>query len=223
MPERRPPADDRAVHVLRAAARVFAEKGYHRASIRDVAEAAGLSLAGLYYYVGSKAELLFRIQDHAFATLLATLEQELAGRADPVERFHVFVDQYVRFFAANLAEMKVLSHEADALGGRFRAQIQEHKRRLARLVDGLLTELRPHAEVDRRAATFALFGMLNWIYTWYRPDRDEPPERLAADFARLFLHGYLTESAPAPAFAAAEPGSVWDTALNPNRANPTQP
>lgn len=223
MPEPRAPADDRAVQVLRAAARVFADKGYHRASIRDVAEAAGLSLAGLYYYVRSKEELLFRIQDHAFATLLDTLEQQLAGRADPMERFHVFVDQYVRFFAANLAEMKVLSHEAETLGEGYRHQIQERKRRLARMVDGLLAELRPHAEVDRRAATFALFGMLNWIYTWYRPGRDEPPERLAADFARLFLHGYLAEGAPAPAFATAEPVSVWATAPPSNRPTSTEP
>ncbi|HET7276144.1 MAG TPA: TetR/AcrR family transcriptional regulator [Longimicrobiaceae bacterium] len=183
--------DEKLESILRAAADIFAEKGYHRASIRDIARETGVSLSGLYYYFQSKEELLFLIQDHAFGTLLADLDKLLAGVDDPRARIRLLVENHLRYFVGNMSEMKVLSHEADSLSGEFRDIVNEKKRRLTSIVMDILNELRPESELDLRVSTFALFGMMNWLYNWYRPERDVPVEKLAEDMGRLFLNGFL--------------------------------
>ncbi|CAN5684240.1 MAG: TetR/AcrR family transcriptional regulator [Gemmatimonadota bacterium] len=206
--------DEKLESILRTAAVIFAEKGYHQASIRDIARATRVSLSGLYYYFKSKEELLFLIQDHAFGTLLWKLERLLEGVEDPHRRLRLLMENHLRFFVSNMAEMKVLSHEAESLTGEYRARVNEKKRRLSSIAMEILAELRPETDLDLRVATFALFGMMNWLYNWYRPGRDVPIERLAEDMSRLFLGGYLQEGGTLPAGARdAVPGerapSIW--------------
>jgi AcrR family transcriptional regulator len=213
--EERSRYDEKFDRILRSAAAVFADKGFHRASIRDVCRASGVSLAGLYYYVASKDELLFRIQDHCFGTLVDDAERVLSGEADPVHRFHLFVENHLRYFVGNMKEMKVLSHEAESLEGEYRRIVNQKKRRYADLCASILSELRPEGSpIELRVATFSLFGMLNWIYNWYRPERDVPVGELAEEMSRLFLDGFLGAGSPArsmgPPGAPEAPGpSIW--------------
>ena len=78
--------DQRLVFVLKTAAAIFAEKGYHSTSIRDIARATKMSLSGLYYYFKSKEELLFLIQDYCFSTVIDDCRRLLEGVTDPVHR-----------------------------------------------------------------------------------------------------------------------------------------
>ncbi len=197
MDEDRGPRDEKLALILRTAASIFAEKGYHEASIRDISRATGISLSGLYYYVRSKEEILFRIQEHSFATVLENLEVVLAGEADPEQRLRLFVENHLRFFVNNMKEMKVLSHEATALTGEARTRVNALKRRYTELCQDLLRAIRPGVQPERmRVRTFALFGMMNWLYNWYRPSRDLRVEELSADMTQLFLHGYLGQTSP---------------------------
>lgn len=200
--------------ILRTAAAIFAEKGYHQASIRDIARATNVSLSGLYYYFDSKEELLFLIQDHAFGTLLDNLEAMLEGVEDPMRRLRLLIENHLRFFISNMSEMKVLSHEAESLSGEFKRRVNAKKRRLTEIASEILHQLNPDSELDSRVSTFALFGMMNWLYNWYRTDRDVGVERLAGDLSRLFLNGYLQSDSSLPAAASdAAPGeaepSIW--------------
>ena len=183
--------DAKLESILRTSARVFAERGYHRASIRDIARATGISLAGLYYYFQSKEELLFLIQDHALGQLIEGLEQRLPEARDAEERLRILIDNQLRFFVHNMAEMKVLSHEAESLSGEFRANVEGQKRRLTRLAKEILREVDPHSDLDERVSAFALFGMMNWLYVWYRPDRDADVDRLVHDMTAIFLRGFV--------------------------------
>jgi TetR/AcrR family transcriptional regulator, cholesterol catabolism regulator len=187
--------DEKLDSILSAAAVIFAEKGYHNASIRDIARATGVSLSGLYYYFQSKEELLFVIQDHSFGTLLEKLEGSVLKIEDPEEKIRVVIDTHLRFFLSNMPEMKVLSHEAGSLGGDYYERVNAKKRKLAQFINGILDELRPESDVSSRVATFALFGMMNWIYTWYRPDRDVGVDKLVSDMTHIFLSGYLSAGA----------------------------
>lgn len=191
MAEPRQNFDDKLERLLRTAAAVFAEKGYHSASIRDISRATGISLSGLYYYFRSKEELLFLIQNHCFQTVIENLETRLAEVCDPGERLHILVDNHVRFFAANMNEMKVLSHEASALSGDLRKQVNARKRHYVDLCESVVGALCPDDDVAaRRAAAFSLFGMMNWIYTWYHPERDLPVDQLVDRMTHIFLSGY---------------------------------
>lgn len=216
MSDERSAYDEKLESILRTAARIFAEKGYHQASIRDIARATGVSLSGLYYYFDSKEELLFLIQDHAFGTLLANLERNLAGVDDPHRRLRILMENHLRYFIDAKAEMKVLSHESESLGGDYRRRVNEKKRRLSDTAMEILRELRPDGGVDLRVATFSLFGMMNWLYNWHRPGLDAPVETLVEDMYRIFLNGYLPDGAQVPADAAegaaGAPQPIWRSA-----------
>jgi TetR/AcrR family transcriptional regulator, cholesterol catabolism regulator len=217
MNEERSAYDEKLESILRTSAAIFAEKGYHQASIRDIARATGVSLSGLYYYFNSKEELLFLIQDHAFGTLQAGLERQLAGELEPQRRLRLLMENHLRYFIANTSEMKVLSHESESLTGEFRERVNARKRRLTETAMEILRELRPEGGIDLRVATFALFGMMNWLYNWHRPERDVPVERLVDDLHRIFTEGYLPDGATVlEAARAASPGDaspvIWRTA-----------
>ena len=189
-----PTRDQKLETLLAAAARVFAHQGYHRTSMRDLARAAGISLAGVYYYVRSKEELLFLIQSRNFEAVLAGMREALAGATDPVDRLVRFIDNHLDYFVSHMSEMKVLSHEAGALSGEFLQQVNEMKREYTRALMDVLADLeRTHgpAHLNRRVAAYSLFGTMNWIYNWYDPMGDVGIEALSQQIARLFLGGYV--------------------------------
>jgi TetR/AcrR family transcriptional regulator, cholesterol catabolism regulator len=189
-----PTRDQKLDGLLSSAAREFAQRGYDRTSMRDLARASGISLAGVYYYVQSKEELLFLIQSRNFEAVIAGMRETLAGVTDPVERLQRFIDNHLDYFATHMAEMKVLSREADALEGDFLQRVNDMKRQYTRsLMDVLADVERTHgpAHANRRVAAYSLFGMMNWIYTWYDPLGDVGIELLSQNICRLFLGGYV--------------------------------
>ena len=216
MTDERSAYDEKLESILRTAAAIFAEKGYHQASIRDIARATGVSLSGLYYYFDSKEELLFLIQDHAFGTLLGSLEQMLAGVEEPHRRLRILMENHLRYFIGAKAEMKVLSHEGESLTGEYRRTVNAKKRRLSDMAGGILREIRPGGGIDLRVATFSLFGMMNWLYNWHQPEVDPPVDKLVDDMYRIFLYGYLPDGAQVPEGAgdstAGETQPIWRTA-----------
>ncbi|HEY3279243.1 MAG TPA: TetR/AcrR family transcriptional regulator [Gemmatimonadales bacterium] len=179
------PYDERLDHLLAQAARVFAEKGYHSTTMRDLAAASGMSLAGMYYYVDGKEDLLALIQERCFTRVLEGAQRAVAAASDPTERLQAFIRHHVTFFAQHMAEMKVLSHEP-------LRKVQATKRRYVNLLEALLREAAPDdAPVERSAAAYVLFGMMNWIYNWYDPAGEIDPRRLADLIARIFLGGFV--------------------------------
>jgi AcrR family transcriptional regulator len=211
--------DQKLEHILRTSARIFAEKSYHSTSMRDIARATGVSLAGLYHYCKSKEELLFLIQDHCFGRVLERFEQRIDGIDDPLTKLHIFIDNHLSFFAANMSEMKVLSHEAESLEGELHLHVSTKKERYAKLARKILREIQKQspggAAVDLTIATYALFGMMNWIYNWYDPRGKLSVSQLTDNITRLFLNGFLSASAekfPFPPGHTGEKVSVWRTA-----------
>ncbi len=222
--------DQKLEHILRTSARIFAEKSYHSTSMRDISRATGVSLAGLYHYCKSKEELLFLIQDHCFGRVSESLEQRIKDIDDPFEKLHIFIDNHLSFFAANMAEMKVLSHEAESLEGELHKHVSTRKEKYAKLARKILREIqdtsgaRPsgrgngtngNARVDLTVATYALFGMMNWIYNWYDPRGKLSVANLVDNITRLFLNGFLSSSADSialPPTRSSEKVSVWRTA-----------
>ena len=188
--------DQRLEFILRTASRIFAEKGYHSTSMRDISRETKISLAGLYHYCRSKDELLFLIQDNCFGRVVERLEVRLKETTGPVEKLRVVIENHLSFFAANMAEMKVLSHEAESLAGEMYEHVAGKKQEYTRLVRSILAELQHQhtgskQQIDLTIATYALFGMMNWIYNWYDPKGKVKVHELADNITRLFLGGFL--------------------------------
>ena len=193
-------------HILRTAAQVFAQHGFEGASMRDISRATGVSLSGLYYYFENKQHLLYLIQSTTFMYVLESLRSRLHGVHEPTERLRLLVLNHIEFFLSHPNEMKVLSHEEDALGEPYREKVQAIKRRyyaLAReIFDSIAAEgLAPG--VHSRIAVLSLFGMMNWTYKWHKPGVDPDAAELTAAIVGLFLHGVLPSGQePKPVFAA---------------------
>ena len=187
--------DQKLEFILRSAARIFAEKSYHSTSMRDISRATNVSLAGLYHYCKSKEELLFLIQDNCFGRVLERLEQRLLEVEDPVVKLGIFIENHLSFFAANMAEMKVLSHEAESLRGELYTHVSTRKDKYTKLARKILGEVREtqgnKPAIDLTVATYALFGMMNWIYNWYDPQGKLKVSELAQNLLQLFLNGFL--------------------------------
>ena len=194
--------DQKLEFILRTSARIFAEKGYHSTSMRDISRATEVSLAGLYYYCKSKEELLFLIQDNCFGRVLERLQERLPETRGAVSQLRLVIENHLSFFAANMAEMKVLSHEADSLAGEMHAHVSGKKQQYTRLVRRILSEVQQAQQaeeedssgasgIDLTVATYALFGMMNWIYNWYDPRGKLSVEELVDNITRLFLSGFL--------------------------------
>ena len=190
------PFDERLERLLSTAARVFADKGYHATTMRDLARATGMSLAGMYYYVRGKDQLLYLIQERCFNKVLEGAQAAIANGTGPSDRLARLIRHHVTFFAQHMSEMKVLSHEARSLNGARLERVNRVKRRYVELLTKLISDLDAGADgrTDPRLATFALFGMMNWIYTWYDPRGPVSPETLAEHFAQLFLTGAVAGS-----------------------------
>ena len=191
--QRRPATTQKLDHILACATRVFNDKGYEGASIRDIAQRSRVSLAGLYYYVESKEELLYLIQKHAFTTLIARLEEQLeSAGASPEARLRLFIRNHLEYFLQNREAMKVLSHEAESLKAPYAAEVAELKRTYYRRARNLVEDLKQERGLkglNTRVAVLSLFGMMNWIYTWHNPRLDPNADALAEHIAGLFLKG----------------------------------
>jgi TetR/AcrR family transcriptional regulator, cholesterol catabolism regulator len=186
-------------HILVTAAQIFAHQGFEATSIRDISQATKISLSGLYYYFESKQKLLYLIQINAFTSIMERADARLAGVGDPQERLSILVRNHVEYFLTHPSEMKVLSHEEEALEPPYRGEVAAIKRRyyaLAREIFEALTAgtVLP-AGLSPRVAVLSLFGMMNWIYKWHNPDTDPDAVQLSEMIVAIFLRGVLAESA----------------------------
>ncbi|MGE5321755.1 MAG: TetR/AcrR family transcriptional regulator [Actinomycetota bacterium] len=185
--------DRQLARVLEHAARIFCEKGYEGASMRDLSRASGMSLAGLYHYFDSKEELLYLIQKHTFRSIIENLRGRLGASTDPEERVRIFVENHLEYFLANKEAMKVLAHEDETLKDARGAEVRAIKREYYRICYDLLEDLKrtQGLRYSGRLAVLSLFGMMNWFYTWHNPRIDANAKALAEEMSGIFLYGVL--------------------------------
>ena len=207
--------DEKLQRILKISAKIFAEKGFHRTSVRDISRATKMSLAGLYYYFTTKEELLYLIQERCFVTLLQRWESAATPDMEVRTRIRVFAQNHLSFFCHNMHEMKVMAHEDESLTGEFQVKILVLKRRYVKVIMDLIRELQDQEgdkKLDLRVATFSLFGMMNWIYTWYQPKRDLPLPQLMEQMLRIYFFGVLQGAAvEAPWFNSISDASNKET------------
>jgi TetR/AcrR family transcriptional regulator, cholesterol catabolism regulator len=181
----------RLAKILEHGTAVFYEKGYEGASMRDLSRASGMSLAGLYYYFESKEKLLYLIHKHYFTSVLERLRERLEDVSEPEERVRTFILNHLDYFLTNYKAMKVLSHEDDVLGGDFGAEIATLKRQYYHSCADLVEALKRQRGLtfNTRVTVLSLFGMMNWLYTWYNPRVDPDAGILARQVGDIFLQG----------------------------------
>jgi AcrR family transcriptional regulator len=203
--------------VLETAARLIREKGYEAASVQDIADACGLTKAGLYYYIRSKEDLLLEIMSYGMDIFEERVLLPVLAIADPVERLRACMEKNIHLVTEERSkEVTIILHEHETLTGAARQQINARKKRYVHFLEASFAEamregrIRP---VEPRVAAFAFLGMVLWIYKWFRPDGKIAAGRLAAEMQDLFFGGL--ETAPAGAAGAAAAAAATTAGASP--------
>jgi len=191
---------DSRQEILRTAARLFQQRGYDATSMNDVAAALKLSKGGLYHHFQSKDEILFEIMDHAMEITQERVLSPVRLIDDPDERLRALIRLHIEVvLSPRDREITVMLHENHPLPPALRKRINTRKKEYIHFVEGLIAEVqgkrnrtRPtKGAVSPRAAAFALLGMINWIYQWYKPEGDLQANNLAPQFTDLVFGGIL--------------------------------
>ena len=199
---------DSRQEILRTAARLFQQRGYDATSMNDVAAALKLSKGGLYHHFQSKDEILFEIMDHAMQITEERVLTPVRGIADPEERLRALIRLHIEVvLSPRDREITVMLHENHPLPPALRKRINSRKKEYIHFLENLMAEVQneevqnkevqnktrqSHStknKVSPRAAAFALLGMINWIYQWYKPEGELRAQNLIPQFTDLVFGG----------------------------------
>jgi AcrR family transcriptional regulator len=196
---------DSRQEILRTAARLFQQRGYDATSMNEVAGALKLSKGGLYHHFQSKDEILFEIMNHAMEITDERVLNPVRRIADPEERLRALIRLHIEVvLSPRDREITVMLHENHPLPPSLRKRINSRKKDYIHFLENLMAEVQnksfqtksrhphhPKAKVSPRAAAFALLGMINWIYQWYKPAGDLQAQNLIPQFTDLIFGGIL--------------------------------
>ncbi|GAP34745.1 TetR/AcrR family transcriptional regulator [Piscinibacter sakaiensis] len=205
----RPRSADYALNrdtIVRTAARLFAERGYPGTSMSDLARACGISKPLLYHYVDDKYRLLHEIAEGHVARLVALVDAVEAEDLAPEPRLRRLIERFVEEYGHARDDHGVLTQDVRFLADADRERVLTLERRVVEAFARTIAEVRPAlggAAALHKPLTMLLFGMMNWMFKWLRPDGRLAPRELAPVVAELFLGGLgavpLGDAGTAPA------------------------
>jgi AcrR family transcriptional regulator len=185
--------------LTRAAARLFAERGFHGTSMGDLAAALGVQKGSLYSHTGSKQELLFETMREGARAFHAALD-EVPEEAPSVERIRLALRGHLRVVAEQLEVATVFTREWRYLDETYREEILGERRRYEERFRALFREGVERGELrsdlDVAHAALLLLSAANWAYTWLTPGRDT--DELADRFTAILVDGMRGYATPTP-------------------------
>jgi AcrR family transcriptional regulator len=191
-------ADGRAAEVYRTAAQIILEKGYDATSVSDIAEALGITKAGLYHYIHGKKQLLFDIMQYGLDELERGVQQPAHLIADAETRLRFMIDVHVRSVTRGQGAVTILVDEARALTPAQNRKVRAKKRAYFDLLRSTLEELKKEGKlraVNVTVAAFSLLGMINWSSRWYRAGGDLDEQHVASAIVDIGLNGLIKPAA----------------------------
>jgi AcrR family transcriptional regulator len=188
------PNNERLAEVYRTAAQIILRKGYDATSINDIANALGMTKAGLYHYINGKKELLFDIMNFGLDELDEEVVTPARAIADPSTRLRFIIASHAQLVTRGQGAITILVDEITALTPAQNRVITRRKREYFNLLRGVLNELKTAGklhDVNTTAATFSLLGIVNWLSRWFRQDGALTQEQVAEQIVKIALGGLL--------------------------------
>lgn len=188
----RPKNTQKIFEIDRVIAHLFARKGYHSTSMRDIAHELGMNQASLYYYYKSKEEMLFRLMNGAMEDSLGVIEGICASDLSPEDKLSQVLNFYSRYFAGEQEREILLLSEMNSLNEQHQKILNEKQRHYVQLFYSILQELTDQNKmkpIHHTVATFAFFGMVHYTVRWYNRDGVISLEELANMFVEIFTRG----------------------------------
>jgi len=185
--------EEKRLAILHTAARFFAEHGFDRSSMNQLAGACGVSKALIYHYYDSKDALLFDIVHTHLDSLLETVRSADGANRDAEQNLREIIRAILMAYRDADAEHQVQTEAMTSLPPQQRAALADLQRQMVRIVSNALARVTPEvytAQPDKlRPVTMTLFGMINWFYMWHRPGKGISREGYADLVTDLVLRG----------------------------------
>lgn len=178
--------------ILEAAAQVFRQKGFHGASMQDIAKAVSLQKASLYHHVSSKQEILLALLDRALELLLERISTISDQNIPADEKLKQMVRAYLRILAENMDLAAVLLFEHRSLERKQHARHVPNRDKFEALWRDVLAEgvtARLFLCDDPALTARAILGIMNWTITWYHPNGPMEIDEIADHYSNLLLNG----------------------------------
>lgn len=194
---------ERVDQIYRIAAQMICENGFDATSMSAIAEAVGITKAGVYHFIPSKKEMLFAIMSYGMDTLEAMVINPARQIDDAEQRLRSIVASHSMLIARASNDdghdpVTILVEEEQGLSPVHRRKIKQRKRVYLELIRGTLAELKTQGklkEVNVTAAAFSLLGMIMWLARWFRPDGELSRDQVAEEICNIALGGILVSGA----------------------------
>jgi len=181
--------------IVAAAAKVFRTKGYHAASVQDIADAVGILKGSLYHHVKSKEDLLYLIVKEPIAQIYATMTAIVDSDLPAADKLRRAILAHLEAFDRHYPHLFVYLREREEMTRRFREQFGLSPKQYERCWQQILREgvksgeFRP--DLDVQVVSYGLLGMLNWLYKWYDPRGRLGVREVAEQLSALALAGLV--------------------------------
>jgi AcrR family transcriptional regulator len=186
--------DGRAAEVYRTAAKIILQKGYDATSVSDIADALGITKAGLYHYIRGKTELLYGIMTFGLEELDREVMVPSKAIADPEERLRFMITTHARLVTRGDGAVTILVDEARALTATQNRKVTKLKRAYLDAIRDTLDQLRETGklrDVNTTVAAFNIIASINWLSRWYVPDGVLTAGEIAGQMTDTLLYGML--------------------------------
>lgn len=180
--------------IIVAARELFAEKGYAATSIRDIAAAMKMSIAMLYYYFKDKEDLLFSVLSESGIHLLETICNARDQADDPLEGLQLMLIAHISLQKDDAKRARIFVEDMHNLSKKYWKVVYKQHRKI---YETYLEQLKLLQEADMLKvealplAAFAMLGVVNWTYRWYREDGPLPIESVAEELVQMLSYGIL--------------------------------
>jgi AcrR family transcriptional regulator len=179
--------------IIAAAASLFKEKGYRATTLEDIAAAVGMLKGSLYYYIRSKEELLYLVVRDPIRQAYNKLEEIVNSDAPVTAKITQAIANHVAIFHQHYPHIAVYLHDFHNVMQKLKDNSieapKEYQQLLAQLLQQGVDSGELRSDLDMTVAGYAILGMCNWMYRWYKPEGNLSAEAIADVFTKLVLEG----------------------------------
>ena len=189
-----PQQQDSREKLISVAVDLFADRGFKGTSIRDIANAMGMSISNIYHYFGNKEGLLLAILETTSKSLVEQLRKVSEAESDPLSRFQLLLKTHIKLSTVWKKEAKIFFLDEEHLSPEGNEANLNYQREVLDIYRHQLQSLKDSGYIKARSLTvlaFNILGVINWNLRWYRPDGSMSLEEVSREIIDFVLHGVL--------------------------------
>ena len=188
--------------IVAAAAKVFRTKGYHAATVRDIAEEVGILKGSLYHHFESKEALLYLVVKEPIAEMFRQMAEIAEAELPASQKLRRAIEAHLEAFDRHYPHLFVYLRERESVKRRLREMIgyspKEYERHWQEILRQGVESGEFRADLDIQVASYGLLGMLNWLYKWYDPEGRLSIQEVARELTGLAFAGIAASPPLAP-------------------------